>query len=83
MSKTKQKSRAAKKTAVFFIVFTIIEMLILGGVAYVFRNDDVTPSIFGYSFFLMDSDKMDSGDNMLFLKMFWLFLRRKLLARTR
>ena len=63
MSKTKQKSRAAKKTAVFFIVFIIIEMLILGGVAYVFRNDDVTPSAFDYSFFLMNSDKMTSSDN--------------------
>lgn len=63
MSKTKQKSRAAKKTAVFFIVFIIIEMLIVAGVAYVFRNDDVTPSVFDYSLFLMDSDKMTSDDN--------------------
>lgn len=63
MSKTKQKSRAAKKTAVFFIVFIIIEMLVLGGISYVFRNDDVTPSAFGYSFFIMNSDKMTSNDS--------------------
>ena len=60
MGKTKQKSRAAKKVAVFFIVFIIIEMLIVGSVAYVFRNDDVTPSFGGFSLFLMDSDNIDS-----------------------
>lgn len=58
MSKTKQKSHAAKKVAVFFIVFIIIEMLLVGGAAYVFRNDDVTPSFGGYSVFIMDSDNM-------------------------
>ena len=58
MGKTKQKSHAAKKVAVFFIVFIIIEMLIVGAFAYVFRNDDVTPSFGGYSLFLMDSDNM-------------------------
>lgn len=59
MSKTKQKSHAAKKVAVFFIVFIIIEMLIVAAVAYVFRNDNVTPSFGGYSLFLMDSENMN------------------------
>lgn len=57
---TKQKRSAAKSVAVFFTVFIIIEMLIVAGVAAVFRNDDVTPHIFGYSFFIMDSAKIES-----------------------
>ena len=60
MGKTKQKSRAGKKVSVFFIVFIIIEMLLVAGVAYIFRNDDVTPSFGGYSVFLMDSDEISS-----------------------
>ena len=62
MSQTVQKSRAPKKVSVFFIVFIIIEMLIVAGVAYVFRNDDVTPSVLGYSAFIMDSDNMSDDD---------------------
>ena len=60
MAKTKQKSRAGKKVSVFFIVFIIIEMLLVAGTAYVFRNEDVTPSFAGYSLFLMDSDEMNN-----------------------
>ncbi len=58
MSKTKKKSSAAKKVAIFFIVIMIIEILAIVGVSRVFKNDDVTPSIAGYSVFLMDSTKM-------------------------
>ena len=59
MAKTKQKSRAGKKVSVFFIVFIIIEMLLVAGTAYVFRNEDVTPSFAGYSMFVMDSENMN------------------------
>ena len=58
MSKTKKKSSAAKKVAIFFVVIIIIEILAMVGVSRVFKNDDVTPSIAGYSVFLMDSTKM-------------------------
>lgn len=58
-SKTKQKHSAAKSVAVFFTVFIILEMLIVAGIAVVFRNKDVTPSILGYSAFIMDSGKTD------------------------
>ena len=54
----KKKSSAAKKVAIFFIVIMIIEILAIVGVSRVFKNDDVTPSIAGYSVFLMDSTKM-------------------------
>lgn len=58
MSKTKKKSSAAKKAAIFFTVIIIIEILAMVGISRVFKNDDVTPSIAGYSVFLMDSNKM-------------------------
>lgn len=60
MSKTKKKSSAGKKVAVFFIVLIIIEILAIVGVTRVFKNDDVTPSFAGYSVFLMDSAKMEN-----------------------
>ena len=58
MSKTKKKSSAAKKAAIFFAVIIIIEILAMVGISRVFKNDDVTPSIAGYSVFLMDSNRM-------------------------
>ncbi|MDO5125370.1 MAG: hypothetical protein Q4D35_03230 [Ruminococcus sp.] len=58
MSKVKKKSSAGKKIAVFFIVLIIIEGLAIFGVNKVFKNKDVTPSIAGQSFYLMDSSKM-------------------------
>lgn len=60
MSKTKQKSSAAKNVAVFFVVFIILELLILFGVSRVFKNKDVTPSFAGYSVYIMNSDAMGS-----------------------
>ncbi|MBR4621975.1 MAG: hypothetical protein IKO44_00410 [Ruminococcus sp.] len=63
MSSTKQKkSSAAKGVAIFFIVFIILEILLLVGVSRVFKNKDVTPSIAGYSVYLMDSNSM--GDSV-------------------
>lgn len=58
MGATKQKSSAGKNVLIFFIVFLILEMLIVFGISRVFKNKDVTPSIGGYSLYLMDSDKM-------------------------
>ncbi len=60
MSKTKQKSAAAKNVAIFFVVFIILELLILFGFSKVFKNKDVTPSFAGYSLYIMDSDAMGS-----------------------
>ncbi len=62
MSKTKQKSTAAKSVAIFFIVFIILELLVLFGLSRVFKNKDVTPSVMGYSMYIMSSDKMQSDD---------------------
>lgn len=59
MSKTKQrKSKAGKSIAIFFIVFIILEGLIIFGLKTIFKTEDSTPSFGGYSFFLMDSDNM-------------------------
>lgn len=58
MSVTKQKSSAGKNVLIFFVVFIILEMLIIFGVGKVFKNKDVTPSVAGYSLYIMDSDKM-------------------------
>lgn len=58
MNKTKQKSSAGKKVLIFFIVFLILEMLIVFGVSFVFKNKDVTPSIGGYSLYLVDDSNM-------------------------
>ena len=62
MSITKQRSHAGKSVAIFFTVFIILELLIIAGVSIVFRNKDVTPSLMGYSMYVMDSDKM--GDHV-------------------
>ncbi len=62
MSVTKQRSSAGKSVAIFFIVFIILEALIIFGVSRVFKNKDVTPSIAGYSMYIMDSDAM--GDSV-------------------
>lgn len=62
MGVTKQKSSAAKNVAIFFVVFIILEMLILFGVSRVFKNKDVTPSFAGYSMYIMNSDEM--GDSV-------------------
>ena len=61
-SATKQKSSAGKNVLIFFIVFIILEALILFGIGRVFKNKDVTPSIAGYSLYLMDSGAM--GDSV-------------------
>ena len=58
MSATKQRSSAGKSVAIFFIVFIILEALIIFGVSRVFKNKDVTPSIAGYSMYIMDGDAM-------------------------
>lgn len=59
MSKTKQrKSTAGKSIAVFFIVFIILEGLIIFGLKSVFKTEDSVPTFGGYGFFLMDSDNM-------------------------
>ena len=42
-SATKQKSSAGKNVLIFFIVFIILEMLIVVGVGRVFKNKNVTP----------------------------------------
>lgn len=41
---------------VFFIVFIILEMLIIFGVGKVFKNKDVTPSFAGYSLYMTSSE---------------------------
>ncbi len=58
MATTKQRSTAGKSVAIFFIVFMVLEALIIFGVASVFKNKDVTPSIAGYSMYIMDTDAM-------------------------
>ena len=58
MSTTKHRSSAGKSVAIFFIVFIILEGLIIFGVSRIFKNKDVTPSIAGYSMYIMDSDAM-------------------------
>lgn len=58
-STTKQKkSSAGKNVAIFFIVFVILEGLIIFGLSQAFKNEDSVVKIAGYSFFLMDSDNM-------------------------
>ena len=61
-SATKQKSSAGKNVLIFFIVFIILEGLILFGIGRIFKNKDVTLSIAGYSLYLMDSGAM--GDSV-------------------
>lgn len=62
-SATKQKSSAGKNVLIFFIVFIILEAGILLLISKViFKNKDVTPTIAGYSLYLMDSTAM--GDSV-------------------
>ena len=58
-SKKKKKSSAGKNIAVFFIVFVILEALIILGIRYVFKTEDSVPKLGGYSFFVMDSANME------------------------
>lgn len=53
---TKKKSNAGKNVLVFFLVFIILEMLIIFGISKVFKNKDVTPSVLGYSMFMTKED---------------------------
>ncbi|MBR1749343.1 MAG: hypothetical protein IJ740_00480 [Ruminococcus sp.] len=61
-SATKQKSHAARNVLIFFIVFTVLVAAFVIGLSIVFKNKDVTPSIGGYSLYIMDTDKM--GDSV-------------------
>lgn len=59
MSKTRRKkSSAGKSIAIFFIVFMILEGLLIFGLKTIFKNEDSAPSLGGYSLFLMDTDNM-------------------------
>ncbi|MBE6869210.1 MAG: hypothetical protein E7494_10685 [Ruminococcus albus] len=60
---TSKRSSAGKNVLVFFIVFMILEMLIIFGVGKVFKNKDVTPSVLGYSLFMTNEDllKTENG----------------------
>ena len=61
---TNKRSSAGKNVLVFFIVFIILEMLIIFGVGKIFKNPDVTPGIAGYSVYMTQSDlkaKQDDG----------------------
>ena len=57
-SATKTKSHAGRHVFIFFLVFTILVAAIVIGMAKVFKNKDVTPSIAGYSLYIIDSDRM-------------------------
>lgn len=57
-SATKQRSHAGRSVFVFFLVFTILVAGVVIGLSRVFKNKDVTPSIAGYSLYIMDSDRM-------------------------
>lgn len=54
-----KKSSAGKNLAVFFIVFVILEALIILGIRYVFKDANSCPKLGGYSFFVMDSANME------------------------
>ncbi len=58
---TSRRSSAGKNVLVFFIVFIILEVLIIFGVGKVFKNKDVTPSIMGYSLFMTKEDLVQNG----------------------
>ncbi|SEK51698.1 hypothetical protein [Ruminococcus albus] len=60
---TSKRSSAGKNVLVFFIVFMILEMLIIFGVGKVFKNKDVTPSVMGYSLFITKEDLIKTVDN--------------------
>lgn len=58
---TSKKSSAGKNVLVFFIVFIILEMLIIFGIGKVFKNKDVTPNVMGYSLFMTKEDLVQNG----------------------
>lgn len=58
MSATKQKSSAGKNVLVFFIVFILLEMLIIFGISKVFKNKDSAPSLAGYTFYITNDENM-------------------------
>ena len=58
---TSRRSSAGKNVLVFFIVFIILEVLVIFGVGKVFKNKDVTPSIMGYSLFMTKEDLVQNG----------------------
>jgi hypothetical protein len=60
---TSKKSHAGRNVLVFFVVFIILEMLIIFGIGKVFKNKDVTPSIAGYSVYLTDSELTRQDDD--------------------
>ena len=58
-SQTKRKkSSAGKNVAVFFIVFILLEALLIFGLTRLFKNEDSVVKISRFSFFIMDSDNM-------------------------
>lgn len=58
-SKTKRrKSSAGKNVLIFFIVFIVLEMIFVVGLSLLFKNKDSTPGIAGYSFYVMETDRM-------------------------
>ena len=59
-SKTKQKkSSFGKNLAIFFIVFVILEALVILGIRYVFSDKNACPKVGGYNLFVMDSANME------------------------
>lgn len=58
-SKKQKRSSAGKNIAVFFIVFVILEALLILGIRYVFKTEDSVPKLGGYSFYVMDSANME------------------------
>lgn len=57
MSKTKKRD-IGKSVWIFFIVVILVIILGLIVTSMIFKNPDVTPSAFGYSFFIVDEDGM-------------------------
>lgn len=63
-SQTKQKkSRAGRNVAVFFIVFIILEGLLMYGASKLFSSEDSVVKLAGYSFYLMDTNNMTNDMN--------------------
>ncbi|MBO5448473.1 MAG: hypothetical protein J5994_03995 [Ruminococcus sp.] len=60
---TNKRSNAGKNVLVFFIVFIILEMLIVFGIGKVFKNKDVTPSIAGYSIYMTNRELTEKTED--------------------
>lgn len=57
---TKEKKRGPYKVlGIISIILLIISSLFITSVQIVFKNENVTPSLFGYSLYLMEDDYMD------------------------